>query len=55
MTTKMKEKNNKVASCSEIEKLLNQQTAVILNVVDKRLENVEKEFKKEINGLKYRI
>ncbi|MBU2633359.1 hypothetical protein KJ751_02530 [Patescibacteria group bacterium] len=35
----------------EVEQLLTQQTAVILNAVDKKLEQTTNEFKKEINGL----
>lgn len=39
----------------EIEKLLNQQTIVILNAVDVKLEKTRKEFKQEINKLRISI
>ena len=39
----------------EIDKLLSQQTVIILGAVDKKLEKTTKEFKKEINELRISI
>lgn len=38
-----------------IEKLLAQQTVIILSAVDKKLDQTEREFKQEINGLKISV
>ncbi len=44
----MKEEN---ITSEKMEKLLSQQTVVILDAVEKRLEETKKEFKTEIRGL----
>lgn len=38
-----------------IEKLLAQQTVIILSAVDKKLDQTEREFKQEINSLKISV
>ncbi|MBI2626606.1 MAG: hypothetical protein HYW69_03375 [Candidatus Nealsonbacteria bacterium] len=39
----------------DIEKLLAQQTVIILSAVDEKLEQTKKEFKQEINGLRISV
>ena len=48
-----KQKQN--LTLKDIDKLLSQQTVVILGAVDKKLEKTTKEFKKEINELRISI
>ena len=51
----MKSKKNQNFILKDIEKLLAQQTVIILGAVDKKLEETKKEFKNEINGLKISV
>ena len=52
---KMRKKQNKNLTLKDVEKSLSQQTVVILDAVDKKLERVTKEFKREINTLRISI
>lgn len=51
----MKSKQNPNFILEGMEKLLAQQTVIILGAVDKKLEQTKKEFKQEINGLKISV
>ncbi len=51
----MKKKQTQKSILKDIDKLLTQQTVVILNAVDAKLEKTRKEFKQEINKLRISI
>jgi len=51
----MKKKQTQKSILKDIDKLLAQQTVVILNAVDVKLEKTRKEFKQEINKLRISI
>ena len=51
----MKKKQTQKLILKDIDKLLAQQTVVILNAVDAKLEKTRKEFKQEINKLRISI
>ena len=51
----MKKKSSPNFILKDIEKLLAQQTVIIIGAVDKKLEETKKEFKHEINGLKISV
>mgnify|MGYP001567223125 CR=1 FL=1 len=51
----MKKKQSPNFILKDIEKLLAQQTVIILGAVDKKLEQTKKEFKREINGLRISV
>ena len=51
----MKKKSSPNFILKDIEKLLAQQTVIILGAVDNKLEQTKKEFKQEINGLRISV
>jgi len=51
----MKSKKNQNFILKDIEKLLAQQTVIILGAVDEKLEQTKKEFKHEINELRISV
>ena len=51
----MKSKKNQNFILKDIEKLLAQQTIIILSAVDAKLEQTRKEFKQEINELRISV
>ena len=51
----MKKKQTQKSILKDIDKLLAQQTVIILNAVDIKLEKIRKEFKQEINTLRISI
>ena len=51
----MKKKLSPNFILKDIEKLLAQQTVIILGAVDEKLEQTKKEFKHEINGLRISV
>ena len=51
----MKKKQTQKSILKDIDRLLTQQTVVILNAVDAKLEKTRKEFKQEINKLRISI